>query len=125
MDNDRDTTEHVMNLLEDLHALEARLAGVRREREDLLTFHLAKTTVDPEAKEKEEGLMRAIILSLELKEKEEGLMRGILEVRAEIVQIVVDAEIEAVKAAKRIDALEADLRDSHPKAPPIWNGWSL
>jgi len=125
MDNDRDTTEHVMNLLEDLHALEARLADVRREREDLLTnsFHLAKTTVDPEAKE--EGLMRAIILSLELKEKEEGLMRRGLDIRAEIVQIVVDAEVKAVKAAKRIDALEAALRESHPKAPPIWSGWSL
>jgi len=124
MDNDRDTTEHVMNLLEDLHALEARLADVRREREDLLTFHLSKTTtVDPETKDAD--LMRAIILSLELKEKEEGLMYETAEVRSEIVQIVIDAEVKAAKAAKRIDALEAALRESHPKAPPIWSGWSL
>lgn len=107
MDNDRDTTEHVMNLLEDLHALEARLAGVHQAHGLLAGSHyLAEIAVG-------------------LKTKEEGLLRGILEVRAEIVQIVVDAEIEAVKAAKRIDALEAALRESHPKAPPIWSGWSL
>jgi hypothetical protein len=72
MDKDKNTTDHSISL-EDL---EVRLADVRLEREDLLTnsFHLAKT-VDPEAAQ--QGLMRAIILSLELKEKEEGLMRQI------------------------------------------------
>jgi hypothetical protein len=107
MDNDRDTTEHVMNLLEDLHTLGDRLAGVRQAHGLLAGSHyLAEIAVG-------------------LKAKEEGLLRGILEVRAEIVQIVVDAEVEAAKAAKRIDALEADLRETHPKAPPIWSGWSL
>jgi hypothetical protein len=107
MDNDRDTTEHVMNLLEDLHALEARLAGVRQARGLLAGSHyLAEIAVG-------------------LKAKEEGLLHETAEVRSEIVQIVVDAEVEAAKTAKRIDALEADLRDSHPKAPPIWSGWSL
>ena len=107
MDNDRDTTEHVMNLLEDLRALEARLAGVRQAHGLLAGSHyLAEIAVG-------------------LKAKEEGLLRGILGVRAEIAQIVVDAEVEAAKAAKRIDDLEAALRETHPKAPPIWNGWSL
>jgi hypothetical protein len=107
MDNDRDTTEHVMNLLEDLHALGDRLAEVYHARRLLAGSHyLAEIEVG-------------------LKTKEEVLLRRGLDIRAEIVQIVVNAEIEAVKAAKRIDALEADLRDSHPKAPPIWNGWSL
>jgi hypothetical protein len=107
MGNDRDTTEHVMNLLEDLHALEARLAEVHQACRLLAGSHyLAEIEVG-------------------LKAKEEVLLRRGLDIRAEIVQIVVDAEIEAVKAAKRIDALEADLRDSHPKAPPIWSGWSL
>ena len=72
MDKDKNTTDHSISL-EDL---EVRLADVRREREELVTnsLHLAKT-VDPQ--EKEEGLMRAIILSLELKEKETDLMRQI------------------------------------------------
>ena len=107
MDNDRDTTEHVMNLLEDLHALEARLAGVRQAHGLLAGSHyLAEIAVG-------------------LKTKEEGLLHETAEVRSEIVQIVVDAEVEAAKTAKRIDALEASLRESHPKAPPIWSGWSL
>ena len=107
MGNDRDTTEHVMNLLEDLHALGDRLAEVHHARRLAAGSHyLAEIEVG-------------------LKAKEEVLLRRGLDIRAEIVQIVVDAEIEAVKAAKRIDALEADLRDSHPKAPPIWSGWSL
>jgi hypothetical protein len=107
MDNDRDTTEHVMNLLEDLHALEARLAGVRQAHGLLAGSHyLAEIAVG-------------------LKAKEEGLLHETAEVRSEIVQIVIDAEVEAAKAAKRIDALEAALRESHPKAPPIWSGWSL
>jgi hypothetical protein len=107
MDNDRDTTEHVMNLLEDLHALGDRLAEVHQARRLLAGSHyLAEIEVG-------------------LKAKEEVLLRRGLDIRAEIVQIVVDAEIEAVKAAKRIDALEVALRESHPKAPPIWSGWSL
>jgi hypothetical protein len=107
MDNDRDTTEHVMNLLEDLHALEARLAGVRQAHGLLAGSHyLAEIAVG-------------------LKTKEEGLLHETAEVRSEIVQIVVDAEVEAAKTAKRIDALEASLRESHPKAPPIRRGWSL
>jgi hypothetical protein len=107
MDNDRDTTEHVMNLLEDLHALGDRLAEVHQARRLLAGSHYLA--------EIEAGL----------KAKEEVLLRRGLDIRAEIVQIVVDAEVEAAKTAKRIDALEADLRDSHPKAPPIWSGWSL
>jgi hypothetical protein len=75
MDKDKNTTDHSIPL-EDLGV---RLADVRREREDLLTFHLAKTTVGPEAKE--EALMRAILLSLELKEEEEDLMRQILDLK--------------------------------------------
>jgi hypothetical protein len=76
MENDRDTTDHSISL-EDL---EVRLADVRRERGDLLTFHLAKTTtVDPEARE--DALLRAIILSLELKQKETDLMRQILDLK--------------------------------------------
>ena len=107
MDNDRDATEHVMNLLEDLHALEARLAGVRQAHGLLAGSHyLAEIAVG-------------------LKAKEEGLLHETAEVRSEIVQIVIDAEVKAAKTAKRIDALEAALRETHPKAPPIWNGWSL
>jgi hypothetical protein len=107
MDNDRDTAEHVMNLLEDLHALEARLAGVRQAHGLLAGSHyLAEIAVG-------------------LKAKEEGLLHETAEVRSEIVQIVIDAEVKAAKTAKRIDALEAALRESHPKAPPIWSGWSL
>ena len=107
MDNDSDTTEHVMNLLEDLHALEARLAGVRQAHGLLAGSHyLAEIAVG-------------------LKAKEEGLLHETAEVRSEIVQIVIDAQVKAAKTAKRIDALEADLRDSQPKAPPIWSGWSL
>jgi hypothetical protein len=76
MDNDRDTTEHVMNLLEDLHALEARLAEVHQARRLLACSHyLAEIEVG-------------------LKAKEEVLLRRGLHIRAEIVQIVVDAEIE-------------------------------
>ena len=100
MDNDWDTTEHVMNLLEDLHALEARLAEVHQAR-------------------------RFAAGSLGLRAKEEGLLHETDDVRSEIVQIVIDAEVKAAKTAKRIDALEAALRESHPKAPPIWSGWSL
>jgi predicted transcriptional regulator len=107
MDNDRDTTEHVMNLLEDLHALEARLAGVRQAHGLLAGSHYLAE------------------IAAGLKAKEEGLLHETAEVRSEIVQIVIDAEVEAAKTAKRIDALEAALRESHPKAPPIWSGWSL
>jgi len=107
MENDRDTTEHVMNLLEDLHDIEALLAEIHHARRLAAGSHyLAEIEVG-------------------LKAKEAGLLYEAAEVRSEIVQIVIDAEVKAVKAAKRIDALEAALRESHPKAPPIWSGWSL
>ena len=107
MDKDRDTAEHVTNLLEELSVLAERLSAARAAREIIkVSLGMEKTAADLAAMEADLAFEAA-------------------ELTGEIVGIVVDAEINAAKAAKRIDDLEAALRETHPKAPPIWSGWSL